>query len=703
MYKNKISIDQAIKMMNIDLSDVVFKKQVDEIGEKDAKRIYDFSKKFVADLSQRPGNKTLMVGSVQSGKTSTFLSVISFILARDVSNCIMIFPSVDTTLLNQTKERLNNTFNKLVEIVDLQGVLQNVNSISAVAKKVSQTISRGKKVIFIGLKNKARVSIMEKILLKTSGVKFPVIFDDEGDQASFDNVTFEDEASTYASLSSLQKNSKAIGGGHFITITATPYAHIFVDNESNMKPQFAYLIPISDNYTGIKQYHNDESKMVKTLTPEFVKSIKDLKKSPELETLVIDYLVRATLAHLLFGELKTTSMLIHTHKENAEHNKMNNIIQSILNQLSIDLDDEVSSVLSKVIELAKTSEVKIDKFSEEKFLELFKLHIRETSVVIGNQSNEEFKSLISDGPSSWNSIYIGSQMIQRGVTFPNLISTIITYRSSAEANADTILQRARWFGYRKSYIDLTRIYTTEELKNDFTCLLVANDDLFERLNVLKDFENKFAPEFFEERLLVGAANLRGTRLSVGPNGKIVIRRTLFNSSVLNSNVGSWMWEKISRSPRTKNSLLKFKYWDFPSLLSFKEEIGAAKYKEMFDELIDGEKIEKIKFFEEVALKSNLKVNVVMMGQPFVGSGTRERSIKGKNFSNLFQGSSNEEKLGRADYYYGDAYLQKHKEFTNSLVIQIHKVKDIKKLDKNEYYKVAMFLPMETVTDNVFKK
>lgn len=703
MYKNKISINQAIKMMDVDLSDVVFEKQVKDIGESDAKRIYDFSRKFVSDLSKRPGKKTLMVGSVQSGKTSTFLSVISFIFSKNISNCIMIFPSIDTTLLNQTKERLVQTFNRLVEIIDLQSISQNPTSIAAVVKKASSSIGKGKKIIFIGLKNKSRIQTMEKLLLKISDVKFPIIFDDEGDQASFDNVETEEETATYNALSSLQKASDKFNGSHFITITATPYAHIFVDNKSNMKPQFAYLVPISENYTGIKKYHSEGSELIKILPNSVIDSIKSLRKSKDLEDLVIDYLVRATLAHLLFGELKTTSMLIHTHKENNEHNKMWAIIKSILDQVSEDLNNNLDETKERILTSVKNINFEIKGFDEVKFIKLFLLHLRESTVIIGNQSNEEFKQLISEGPTSWNSIYIGSQMIQRGVTFPNLLSTIITYRSSAEANADTIMQRARWFGYRKNYINLTRVYTTEELQNDFECLLVANEDLFERLNVLEQFGNRFEPDFFEERLLVGSANLRGTRLSVGLNGKITIKRSLTNSSVLNSKVGEYLWEKISKSPNLKVGKLMFKYWDFESLYAFREEIGETKYKEIFEELIEDSKMERIKFFEEVALKNNLRVKVVLMGQPFKGSKIRERSINGKYFSNLFQGSSGIEKIGQPDFYHGDAYLQKYEEYENSLIVQVHYIKDKNKINKNEFYKIAMFLPLEAVTDNVFKK
>ena len=44
-------------------------------------------------------------------------------------------------------------------------------------------------------------------------------------------------------------------------------------------------------------------------------------------------------------------------------------------------------------------------------------------------------------------IFIG-ELLQRGVTFPNLVTTYFTRRPKTGGNVDTTLQRARWLGYR---------------------------------------------------------------------------------------------------------------------------------------------------------------------------------------------------------------------------------------------------------------
>jgi len=63
--------------------------------------------------------------------------------------------------------------------------------------------------------------------------------------------------------------------------------------------------------------------------------------------------------------------------------------------------------------------------------------------------------------------YLGGDLLQRGVTFENLITTYFTRWAKMGGNMDTNLQRARWFGYRSKYIDLCKIFTTKEISVEF--------------------------------------------------------------------------------------------------------------------------------------------------------------------------------------------------------------------------------------------
>ena len=83
-------------------------------------------------------------------------------------------------------------------------------------------------------------------------------------------------------------------------------------------------------------------------------------------------------------------------------------------------------------------------------------------------------------------IYIGGDLLQRGLTFSNLLVSYFTRFAKSGGNMDTTLQRARWFGYRSKYLDLCKIFTTIEIAKEFTVLAEVEDDLWEQFD---DLEN----------------------------------------------------------------------------------------------------------------------------------------------------------------------------------------------------------------------
>ncbi len=81
-----------------------------------------------------------------------------------------------------------------------------------------------------------------------------------------------------------------------------------------------------------------------------------------------------------------------------------------------------------------------------------------------------------------NNILIGGNMLGRGVTIPDLAVTYITARAKNETNADTLEQRARWFGYKQRYLDICRIFLTAQLTMNYTGLLEHEDDFWGSLS-----------------------------------------------------------------------------------------------------------------------------------------------------------------------------------------------------------------------------
>jgi hypothetical protein len=75
-------------------------------------------------------------------------------------------------------------------------------------------------------------------------------------------------------------------------------------------------------------------------------------------------------------------------------------------------------------------------------------------------------------------IVIGGDKLARGLTLEGL-STSYFLRVSRQY--DSLLQMGRWFGYRRGYADLCRLYTTIDMESWFRHLATINEDLRKQL------------------------------------------------------------------------------------------------------------------------------------------------------------------------------------------------------------------------------
>ena len=65
-------------------------------------------------------------------------------------------------------------------------------------------------------------------------------------------------------------------------------------------------------------------------------------------------------------------------------------------------------------------------------------------------------------------ILVGANMLNRGFTIERLSTTFMPRTNKSTANADTIEQRCRFFGYKKNYIEVCRIYLSDKALEEFT-------------------------------------------------------------------------------------------------------------------------------------------------------------------------------------------------------------------------------------------
>lgn len=79
-----------------------------------------------------------------------------------------------------------------------------------------------------------------------------------------------------------------------------------------------------------------------------------------------------------------------------------------------------------------------------------------------------------DYPNGRSIIAIGGDKLSRGLTLSGLV---VSYFLRPSKMYDSLAQMGRWFGYRKGYIDLCRIFTTKEIERSYTEIARANYNL----------------------------------------------------------------------------------------------------------------------------------------------------------------------------------------------------------------------------------
>ena len=71
-------------------------------------------------------------------------------------------------------------------------------------------------------------------------------------------------------------------------------------------------------------------------------------------------------------------------------------------------------------------------------------------------------------------IAVGGDKLARGLTLEGLT---VSYYLRATVMYDTLMQMGRWFGYRPGYVDLCRLYLTDELEDWFEHVTLASEEL----------------------------------------------------------------------------------------------------------------------------------------------------------------------------------------------------------------------------------
>jgi len=459
---------------------------------------------------------SLVLGQVQSGKTLSFTSVIA--LARDNGiSLTVLLGGTKRTLMQQTFERLEKDLT-----LDSQGssskwlikkdakVADKTEIFRALETRFDSYVpdEYKKSVVLVIMKNRAGIKKVESLLRglqKDLGVTLPVlIVDDEGDQASPNTKHEKDEYSaTYAAIRDLRDS---LPNHSFLSYTATPEANLLLELDDILSPDSVVVLTAGEEYVGgYDLFVNRSSKFVNIIPEDELEiatapSDKDLPPKSLIDSLAY-FLVSMSIAQKAFPSVRPVSMLIHPDSKIDSHTKYRKWVKSILDRWVLhfeendDLDAKdfkVPADFSKAIqEMEKTLSLEeVFDGPEDKTKQLLRLirywlNSEAIEVRVVNSEKPHHNVSPTEWPTKAGWILIGAGKLDRGFVVEKLAVTYMP-RGRGGGNVDTIQQRGRFFGYKKSYLQLLRGWVSQDLNSAYENIVETESEMRKEL---ESFDN----------------------------------------------------------------------------------------------------------------------------------------------------------------------------------------------------------------------
>jgi len=484
----------------------------------------------------------LVLGDVQSGKTANYTAICN--KAADTGyNVIIVLAGMMENLRQQTQERLDAEFSgrKSEYLLDPKRDIENIpvgvgkygqekriESFTSVVKDFDKNILRqlslslhsvNTTVVFVIKKNK---SILNNLIrwLKSNNAdtrgaisKSLLLIDDEADNASVN--TNDPEKDPTAINKAIRELLKIFRQASYLGITATPYANIFInpDSEDDMRGDdlfprdFIYALSPPTDYIGAEDiFGGDEenpARYKKVLEPIYPMEMDAFfpfnHRKGHLVTELPPSMKEAMAYFLLINGIRDIRGDVHTHRSMLIHvsrftdvqNQIRDLAAAWVIQVRSDLQnyaslseaesDSISSIAYlKAVwekhELAKKAGKSGIPMSWHDFVSgyLFKavspIDVRAVNQQSGATSLDYFKHK-EDG---LRVIAVGGNSLSRGLTLEGLC---VSYFYRRSLMYDTLLQMGRWFGYRPDYEDLFKIWISVEAIDWYGYITGASEEL----------------------------------------------------------------------------------------------------------------------------------------------------------------------------------------------------------------------------------
>jgi len=555
-------------------------------------------------LSKQRKRYGLVLGDVQSGKTSTYSGLICKAADAGVK-VVILLAGITETLRQQTQERIEEDIVGLtirtdnfhnnqptnVGVGKLDGWENKVTTFTlyeddfniARAKSMSSIGSQKSIVLFVVKKNVPVLTHLHEWLtgsnqhLNADG-KLPyslLLIDDEADNASIN--TKDSTVDPTATNKKIREICEVFMNSNYVGFTATPYANIFINPETDedmvtadlFPKDFIYVLPTPEAYIGAQRIfgqptdeHPNYGNCSYMLDDCYITDIKepsavDIRNMSErqqvegpiyfkhkknwrgklpsslIESIRCFYLANAI--RDLDIEQRTTprTMLVNVSRFVGVHSYLKGAIDQLVT------DDYKEIRINFSVEHCRN--IKNELYNE--LFRLYNLHYSNCGytweqvgskdnllrgykpkviVVNGSRESREDTPDYKRNPSL-RLIAVGGLALSRGLTLKGL-STSYFYRNTC--TYDVLMQMGRWFGYRPHYEEVCRIWITNTSANWYHEIAEATEELKSELAHMQSLE--LTPRDFGLRIRRDDTALEITaRNKMRKAGKLEIRTTFW--------------------------------------------------------------------------------------------------------------------------------------------------------------------------------
>ncbi|MCM3609955.1 Z1 domain-containing protein [Planococcus sp. MERTA32b] len=514
----------------------------DSINEIEKSTIH-LLRKLNSDTTESGPVKGLVIGNVQSGKTANMAGLMAMAADHGWNMFIILSGLIDNLRKQTEERLISDLNHPGMFSWQALDNPSKHAPISKHTQSLHLNSKDRERYLTVCLKHKTRLENLNKWLVadknKYKQMKILVI-EDEADQAGINTMDIESEERARINNLIVELVNGKPGSEikprsmNYISYTATPYANVLneTSKESLYPKDFIGILKTPKEYFGPKEifglYETDDYvgldiiREVREVELDQVKEVhKDLSDEVPLAMKnSIMWFYCAAAVQRFYEYKKPVSMLIHTSQVQSHHQKVADAIDKWLNSLSLDdfikkceqlyytetrkftMDDffssypdygvnkeniknypQFESIIRFLKELKeKRSHIQLDQKGDLNYHKGIHLCIDNCANNGINDENQYVRlAYPKNGVSNVESyapafIVIGGSTLSRGLTIEGLVSTFFL-RSTKQG--DTLMQMGRWFGYRKGYELLPRIWMTEDTQNKFRFLASLENEMRE--------------------------------------------------------------------------------------------------------------------------------------------------------------------------------------------------------------------------------